>query len=138
MKADDKSYLYMSNYVNFLECGNFWFQKENTRKQFLQLTFLSLPNQNISIFFSLQVKYSHSHSMFSLQKLFFPPCHFTFYYFFPIHKLTLFMLIYTAWIRQDRKQSTRLGCLPNASDISPEKVKTMISAGIIFPKLVSW
>lgn len=138
MKADGKSHLSMSNYVNFFERQNFLFQKENTRKQFLQLTFLSLPSQNIS-FFSSQVEYSHSPTLnvFTADGFFFFPCHFMFNDFFPIHKLTLFMLIYTTWVHWVRKQSTGLGCLPNASNISTTKNKTVISAGIIFPELVT-
>lgn len=104
MKADGKSHLSMSNYVNFFERQNLLFQKENTRKQFLQLTFLSLPSQNIS-FFSSQVEYSHSPTLnvFTADGFFFS-CHFMFNDFFPIHKLTLFMLIYTTWyVRSENK-----------------------------------
>lgn len=138
MKVDDKSHLSMSNCMNFFECQNLLFQKENTRKQFLQLTFLSLPDQNTSIFFSSGKIFTHSHiKCFHCRHNFFFPCHFTFHDFFSIHKLTLFMLIYTSWVCWDRKQSPGLGCLPNARNISTAKNKTVISAGITFPELVS-
>lgn len=85
----------MSNYMNLNAFC--LFQEENPRKQFLQLTFLSLPNQNISMFLSsLNV---------SLQTHIFLPCHFTFCDFFLICKLTLFMVNYTTWVCWDGKKT---------------------------------
>lgn len=134
MKADDKSHLSTSNYANFFECLFFLFQKHE--KTIFNSPSLFCPIAHLR-YFSCQVKYSYSLKLNVFYCRHFLPISFQFHDFFTFHKLTLFMLTYTTWVCWDRKQSTGLGCLPNASNISTAKNRTVISTGIVFPELVS-
>lgn len=123
-----------SNYANFFECI-FCFNFKKTWEHNLQLTFLVLPNSTSQIFFLIGKILILSY--FKCFLFYFLLFNFSFHDFFTFHKFTLFMLTYTTWVYQDRKQSTGLGCLPHPTNISTAKNRTVVSMDIVFPELVS-